>query len=465
MKTNTYKAVLCIQALLITAVMALGLGACRSQGAPVPSGTAALLERIGTLLGRGEYDQALDLFNEINPRDAEKSEIKLLKASAYISAGKPGEARSIAEAVLQGDPGHIRAVMVLAEVEASAGRSREEKALLERALKIDPADAAALVSMGNFQVRNNSTRLAAGYYDKALELEPHNGEALIGRAWVYRNSREPKKAEELLNRAVSLYPHWARPIHERGRLYKAAGFPKEALADLDKAKALEPDNYFIACDRGNALIDLGRKSEALAEYERAIAMDSGYFLAYVYSAGIKDELGDYDGAEEAYEKLAQLNPDYYFAFEGLGMHMMRRGDWLAARDAFMEAYRRAKEGEGTYGLLAAMNWMRGGRIQDPRAFLEEVMRKVQRDSLEYWMLRLYHDLVGDADIALRIDREKNTALKSRMLYYLANYYDIRGNKGLADRYFLLVQDLNIKDVPEWRLNQWALKERGLALNQ
>jgi hypothetical protein len=48
-----------------------------------------------------------------------------------------------------------------------------------------------------------------------------------------------------------------------------------------------------------------------------------------------------------------------------------------------------------------------------------------------------------------------------MLYYLANYYDIRGNKSLADKYFLQVRDLNQKVSVEWRLNEWALEQRNL----
>ena len=49
-----------------------------------------------------------------------------------------------------------------------------------------------------------------------------------------------------------------------------------------------------------------------------------------------------------------------------------------------------------------------------------------------------------------------------MLYYLASYYDVRGNKSLADRYYLSVQDQNASGSVEWRLNEMALAERGLG---
>jgi hypothetical protein len=108
-----------------------------------------------------------------------------------------------------------------------------------------------------------------------------------------------------------------------------------------------------------------------------------------------------------------------------------------------------------------MNWMRAGRPNEPRQFLEQALRGVQRETMEWYMLRLYHDLSGDADVALRIDREQSALTKARMLYYLANYYDIRGNTNLANKYFLQVRDLNQKAAVEWRLNEWALAERNL----
>jgi hypothetical protein len=81
------------------------------------------------------------------------------------------------------------------------------------------------------------------------------------------------------------------------------------------------------------------------------------------------------------------------------------------------------------------------------------------------MVRLYNDRTGDADVASRIDREKNPVTQARMSYYLALYYDREGSKTLADRYFWAVKEMNQRGIPEWRLNEWAITERNLALTQ
>jgi len=53
-----------------------------------------------------------------------------------------------------------------------------------------------------------------------------------------------------------------------------------------------------------------------------------------------------------------------------------------------------------------------------------------------------------------------------MLFYLASFYDIRGSRILADRFYLMVRDLNAYASVEFRLNEIMLAERGLgALNE
>jgi tetratricopeptide (TPR) repeat protein len=432
----------------------------KSPMRPELTDTQSILERMGELLEEGDYQGALALFERIKSPDAESAGIKLLKVSVLLSAGDGRGGRALTEEVISDDPQNTEALYILSKIEFAADKGKEQQALLEKILKIEPNNTDVLVDLGNISVRARSWKNAAGYFDKALQIQPENGGALLGRASVYRFNHDRKNAERLLNRAVELYPDWAEARHERARLLREWDNPRGALEDLDKAKALEPGSYFIAADRGNALNDLGRKREALEEYQRAIDINPDIFVAYVYSSGIKFDLGDIDGAERDFSRLVTLRPDYYFAYEGLGMVKMRKRLWAEARDAFRECYKYAPK-EWYYALLAAMNWMRAGKPGDPRQFLAQALRGLRRESPEWYLLRLYHDLSGDNDIAIRIDKEKNLDTKARMLFYLAHYYDIRGNKNLAGIYFLRVKELDRKAIPEWKLNEWAIEERNL----
>jgi len=432
----------------------------RLEERPEESGTRVVLLQVSRLLAEREYAEALILFDEIDADDAGAAEIQLIKASIHNAAGQSAKARAIANSVLASQPDNVDALLVLAASAAAEGKDREQRTTLERIIKIEPQNVKALCNLGYIALSGNSLRTAANYFDRALAADNRSGEALIGRALVYRYNHDRKKAELLLHQAVRLYPQWASPRHERARLYKGAGFHKDALADLDVAKKLEPDNYWISVDRGVTLFELSRKEEALEELNRAIALNPNNFLAYVYSAGLKDDFGDIEGAENDYAKITKLKPEYYFAAEGLGIIKMKKQEWTQARDAFLLAYKHAPK-DYSYALLAAVNWMRAGKISDPKQFLAQVIKTVPRDSAEWQILRLYHDLNNDLDTVMRAEKEENPDSKAKMLFYLAQFYDIRGSKSIADKYFMQVQELDCKGIIEWRINEWLMKQREL----
>ncbi|GHV70856.1 hypothetical protein AGMMS49928_20270 [Spirochaetia bacterium] len=420
------------------------------------------LAEIAALLDKGDYEGALAEFSKIPSPEAESAGIRLLRVSVLSSAGKLAEARQAVEAVIKDHPQNMDALFVLSTIEGASGKDREQRALLDRILKAQPGHVDSLISLGDLNLQRRSWKAAADYFDQALKAEPQNHDALLGRAGVYRYQRDRKNAEALLNKVISLYPGSFRGWSERARLYREADYPSLAMADIDRAKKLAPNNYWVAVDRGSILLDLNKRSEALEEFRQAIAMDPNNFLAYIYSAGIKDDTDDYEGAEHDYGILTKLNPDYYFAFEGLGMYKMKKGLWAEARNAFQEAYKRAPT-ETSYALLAAINWMRAtGRPGDAKNFLAQALRTIPRETPEWYLFRLFHDMAGDNDVAMRADREKIPEKKARLLFYLANYYDIRGNKALAEKYYVQSGELGRQGIPEWKLNQWTLESRNLV---
>ena len=425
---------------------------------------SAILDEVAHRLARREFSAALELFDRLPEEEANKIEVRIIRASILNAAGRTNDARQIANAIIAADSMNTEALMILADAAAIDGRERDRRTFLDRVIGIDPANVRALNDLGNINLGNQNLRTAAGYFDRALASDPVNGDALIGRAAVYRYNREPRNAERLLNQAIDLYPGWAAPLHERARLYRGAGFYTDALEDLDFALSLEPDNYWILVDHGTVLMDMGLKQNALESFNQAIAVNPDIFMAYVYSAGIKDELGDYDGAERDYVTLARLRPDYYFAFEAIGVIRMRNKQWALARDAFLDAYRQAPT-EFSYAILASICWMRAGRTTDPRTFLAQVLRTAPRDSLDFAMLRLFHDLSGEIDLSRRVESEVNIYTRSRMLFYLASYFDITGSGTLAEMYYLMVQELEVVASIEWRLNEMVLEERGIGIRR
>jgi hypothetical protein len=107
--------------------------------------------------------------------------------------------------------------------------------------------------------------------------------------------------------------------------------------------------------------------------------------------------------------------------------------------------------------------MKAENRQAPKDFLNQALRRQTRDTLPWWIMRLFSDFSGDTDALARIEREQSASLRARMTFFMALYYDVQGNTALANRYHLVVKEMDQKAIPEWRLNEWTCAERGLAI--
>jgi tetratricopeptide (TPR) repeat protein len=427
-------------------------------GSLVYAADPLLLGSIAALVEAGDIQGALAVCDQAAQLD---TELQALKASLLLAVGRDAEAKTTAQTITKAEPNNIQALFILATLEhKSAGRTREYSRLLEKIIALDSKHTQALVALGNTALDNHAYQTAASYFDRALALEPDNAQALLGRAGVHRQYEEFFAARTLLERAMALYPAWSAPLSERAKVYRALGQGGKALADLNAAKKLAPADYWLCLDRATLLVSLGKKDEAYDELTYAISLEPDIYVAYAYRAGILSERGQYDRAEQDYTTLVKLNPQYYFGFEGLGQCKMRASQWTAARDAFLSAYQYAPS-EPSYALLAAINWIRAGKLTDPKQFLAQAMRQTDRYAIEWYLLQLFYNLSGDFDILTMVENETNPTAKTKLLYYLGHYYDVRNNKRLANRYFLQVQELGQTSLLEWHLNESVIAERKL----
>ncbi|MDR1470588.1 MAG: tetratricopeptide repeat protein [Spirochaetaceae bacterium] len=422
----------------------------------------ALLARILDCLGAGDFDGALALFDEFPEEDAKTAEIRLLKTSVYVSAGRVSEGRDAANGVIADEPQNPDAFYALFMVEAAAGNKQAMRKAVDTALKIDKDHLPSLNALGTIHARNDSWALAVTQFDKVLAIDPANLAALTGKAEVFRFQGLSAEAMPLANQAVALHPDKMQGYVIRGQLLRGSGEMGPALADFVSAEQLAPRDYWVCYDKGRTLLSLGRPDEAFAAFERAITLDGTQFVAYIYSAGILADRGDYAKAEARYVEAVKRNPDYFYAYEGLGMLKMKNKEYAAARDAFLAAYAKAPSENG-YAVLAALNALRVQKLFEVKPFLESAMRLAKRDTLDYAILRMLNDFNGDANVARQIDAEKDTFLKGKSAFYLAEFYDICNKAALANAYYEKCRETGRRDTVEWRLNQWKMEERDLLV--
>jgi tetratricopeptide (TPR) repeat protein len=451
--------------LLVSVILAF-FAACSSVPPPAPRQPETpvrentFLEKLAALLYRSDIDGALALFDSLPEDEAAAEDNMLLEASVLVSAGRLADARAKVQNVLAKNSGSLDARFTLSEIEAIGGNTRQQRSILDGIIKADPSYVPALDALGRLSLNAKNYKAAENYFDSSLKIKPDDMDALLGKAAIYRLRKNPDEAITILNRAIEYHPAASAPLAERGRIYRESGNLEYAIKDLERAGQFDKNNYWIAYDKARTLLDMDKKQDALDEFVHAQNINPNNFIAYVYSAGIHDDLHETQSAIRDYQKLAQLKPDYYFAWEMLGVHFMREKQYAKARDAFLQAQKLAP-GEYNYALLASINnYYAGGNASQMKPVLEEVMRKLDRAKLDYYLVRLFYDYSGDGDVARRISTEKDPRQKALGLFYLAWYFNIRGSNNLAGTFFSEYQSADRKDMIEWRIYDWIVTGGG-----
>ena len=180
---------------------------------------------------------------------------------------------------------------------------------------------------------------------------------------------------------------------------------------------------------------------------------------WVHGEHLNDQSGNYEVAKADYNKIIELFPDYYYANECLGILQWHEGLWSEAYKNFYAAYQHNPNQPSYAFMCAACMYKAGTSSARIKKFLDPVFKNIERDSLNYYIGRLLYDMTGESDVIFRIQKENGKSQKSRALFYLGLYYELKDRKDLALKYYQEAKDVVI--VPsyfEYRFVDWALKE-------
>ena len=100
--------------------------------------------------------------------------------------------------------------------------------------------------------------------------------------------------------------------------------------------------------------------------------------------------------------------------------------------------------------------MEGNAVQ-ARTFSDSVLRKMDRSTIEYSMLRVYHDKAGEMPLPQKIAAIENPTTKGKMYFYLGLFYDMFGGIEYAREYYGKVVKMSSPMFFEYRLAEWGME--------
>ena len=195
--------------------------------------------RGNAFMAKGEYDQAIDDYNQAikaNPT----------YARAFNNRGLAYQKKS------------------------ELNRAIED---FDRSIKLYPISAPVFVNRAEAHRTKNDYRLALRDYDEAIRLQPNLEGVWNGRCWIRAIVGELRAALSDCNEALRAKPN-AAAFDSRGLTYLKLGQLNEALADYNSALKLEPRLASSLYGRGVVNLRRGNTADGNADVAAATAIDA-----------------------------------------------------------------------------------------------------------------------------------------------------------------------------------------------
>ena len=418
----------------------------------------AFAKKLQSFLDKNQIKEAIDLFQSL-PKELEKDiDFKILLASLYISDKQYDQAIEVANFILQIEPENIDAYELISLALEGKGDKAAQKANADKILEIDPYNVTVNIQKAEDYAMNKKYKLSKQSYKKALKNEPQNVDALFGYAQMSFYTDDLKEAEKSLNSILQLEPKNSLALAYMGKLAADSENFLRATKYVKEALKYDPTNYDYYLDLGTYYRFQGKYSDATAAWNKAVEIDPTYFLAYAYLAGSYDEQNDFTSALQNYHKVIETNPKYFYAYESTAILEYHLGNWEASRKYFAEAYKYNKS--VSYQLMIAATYFKEKNAFKAKEVLKPLLKTLNKDSLEYAMVRFYHDTYSfNAENSLvgKVTKEQNRTQRGKMLFYMGLYYELNGFSEKAIEYYTKVKSMNAPLFFEYRIAEWGLQ--------
>ena len=227
-------------------------------------------------LARTSFEKALSI-------DATYFPAAFSLATLDIADKKPQAAQQRFDAILKQHPGHLRALLSLADLKARSGAPRQEVVdLLNAAVRQNPSEAAAHLSLINNLLVNKQIDLALSAAQQAETAMPNQPAVLEALGRTQQAAGQPNQALATFRRMAALQP--GNPAaHLRIAEMKVASKDSDAAIDsLKRAVAAKPDAVLPLQRLFMAELHAGRYAEAIKLARDLQKRQPAHSLGYLF---------------------------------------------------------------------------------------------------------------------------------------------------------------------------------------
>ncbi len=227
----------------------------------------------------------------------------LRTARSLHQAGRLSEATHLYRQILEADPKHFGALVMLGVALLESGQREEANRIADDGIKTAKASR-DLYNLGYLLERLERTNDALLSYNAALALKPDYFEAIVHRGLLLFQLKHYEDALDSFDAAVAMQASEPGVWFNRANTLFSLQRYDEALASYDKALALQPAYVGALENRATTLYQAGRFDEAARDYDRVLSLEPSRRYILGYSLHAKLHACDWSSLERDRPRIA-----------------------------------------------------------------------------------------------------------------------------------------------------------------
>lgn len=314
-------------------------------------------------VGRGKYDQALQLIGEIlkkNPRD---NDALVMRGNIALERHDARTAIADLRAVLRDQPGAVGVLRALARAHLENGEASLAEESIRSAMEAAPADVGVRVELAQLLLQTVRGERAVTLLEETVRNAPTNVPAreAMARAYIATNDLSAARtaAEDLKVTAprVATGPYLAGIVAQAQKRYD------DAVAEFTRALELQPNAMDALAALTRIELVRGQRERALTRVQSLVTAEPKNAVARNLLAELQMESKRYDVAAATLGETIKITPAWWLPYRNLALVNLARNDKNAAVAAYQAGIAATQRNPVLVGELATL-YERQGLFDD-----------------------------------------------------------------------------------------------------
>lgn len=297
-------------------------------------------------LEANEFQAASDVLQAM-PEDAFTADYAILAARAALGLKDEEAAEKALSTLLESEPEHALAALMLAELRIDQARFDEAEEILSKVLVesastvLDASEEArGHAHVGELRSRALDWEEAAHAFQRAADVEPTNTRHVASIAFLQLRQHRWEDAVTAFTNALEKSPNEPLLMAGQATALTATAQYVKANEVLEAARKIAPQDVDVMVAAGELQASLGKHADAHAKFMEALSIAPDHVPALVADGRNALKQRKFETARTRLERAVELSPNSAEAQGSLGLHRLATDDIAGAKAAFSKAIER-----------------------------------------------------------------------------------------------------------------------------